>query len=110
VATDHQTDDYEIDSEFASMGLALVHRWLSTCAVWALGRSRETVDTAARRSLTSLPSLVTAASSPTHVLRPTIRPFAWPCDAYVERDHRGCDLGTMNAAIPKAAGHGSIKG
>jgi hypothetical protein len=51
VTTDHTPDEYELDSDLARMDLDRVHQWLSTDAYWALGRSRETVDAAARQSL-----------------------------------------------------------
>ena len=42
---------YELDTDLARMDLDRIHRWLSTDAYWALGRSRETVGAAAESSL-----------------------------------------------------------
>ena len=94
MTADPWTDDYEIDSDLARMDLDLVHQWLSTDAFWALGRTRETVETAARNSLnfgvfTSGGSQVAYARVATDCAT-----FGWLCDVYVDRDHRGRGLGT----------------
>jgi GNAT superfamily N-acetyltransferase len=76
------------------MDLDRVHRWLSTDAFWALGRSRETVDTAARHSL----NFGAFAGDGSQVAYARVvadyATFAWLCDVYVDREHRGCGLGT----------------
>jgi predicted GNAT family acetyltransferase len=76
------------------MDLDRVHQWLSTDAYWALGRDRETVETAARHSLnfgvfTSDGIQVAYARVATDHTT-----FGWLCDVYVSRDHRGRGLGT----------------
>ncbi len=94
VTTDHASDDYDIDCSLARMDLDRVHRWLSTDAYWALGRTRETVDTAARHSLnfgaftTDGVQVAYARVATDHAT------FAWLCDVYVDRDHRGRGLGS----------------
>ena len=88
------TDDYEIDSDLARMDLDLVHQWLSTDAFWALGRTRETVETAARNSLNF--GVFTSGGSQVAYARVATdgATFGWLCDVYVDRDHRGRGLGT----------------
>ena len=88
-------DDYEIDSDSARMDIDRIHRWLSTDAFWAIGRTRETVASAARHSLNfgaftrdgiqvAYARVVTDHAT-----------FAWLCDVYVDPDHRGRGLGTL---------------
>jgi GNAT superfamily N-acetyltransferase len=71
-----------------------VHRWLSTDAYWAVGRSRETVARAVAGSLNfgvyhpdgtqvAFARVVTDGAT-----------FAWLCDVYVDRAARGIGLGT----------------
>lgn len=90
----YRSTDYEIDSDLARMDLDRVHQWLSTDAFWALGRTRETVETAARNSL----NFGAFTSDGTQVAYARVATdhatFAWLCDVYVDRDHRGQGLGT----------------
>jgi N-acetylglutamate synthase-like GNAT family acetyltransferase len=93
VTADRSADDYGFDSDLARMDLDRVHQWLSTDAYWALGRSRETVETAARHSLnfgvfTRDGTQVACARVATDYST-----FGWLCDVYVDRDHRGRGLG-----------------
>lgn len=89
-----RSTDYEIDSDLARMDLDRVHQWLSTDAFWALGRTRETVETAARNSL----NFGAFTSDGTQVAYARVATdhatFAWLCDVYVDPDHRGQGLGT----------------
>ncbi|MCP3422012.1 GNAT family N-acetyltransferase [Nocardioides pinisoli] len=84
---------YEIRTDLTDMDLDLVHEWLSTDAYWALGRTREAVGTAAEHSLNvgafdgegrqvAYARVVTDHAN-----------FAWLCDVYVDRDHRGRGIG-----------------
>ena len=94
MTADPWTDDYEIDSDLARMDLDLVHQWLSTDAFWALGRTRETVETAARNSL-NFGVFTSGGSQVAYARVATDRAtFGWLCDVYVDRDHRGRGLGT----------------
>ena len=82
-----------ITTDLAEIDLDLVHRWLSTDAFWALGRSRNTVERAARASLnfgalTTNDQLVGYARVVTDYAT-----FAWLCDVYVDRAARGCGVG-----------------
>jgi N-acetylglutamate synthase-like GNAT family acetyltransferase len=93
VTADHRTDDYEIVSELARMDLDRVHHWLSTDAYWALGRSRDTLETAARHSL----NFGVFARDGSQVAYARVvtdhATFGWLCDVYVDRGHRGRGVG-----------------
>jgi len=91
---DLRRDDYEIRTELSDMDLDRVHLWLSTDAYWALGRTRDNIGTAARNSLNF--GLFTPDGQQVAYARVlTDRAnFAWLCDVYVDRDHRGRGLGT----------------
>lgn len=100
---DHTADDYEIDSDLARMDLDRVHRWLSTDAYWSLGRTRETVETAAQHSLNF--GVFSADGSQVGYARviTDTATFAWLCDVYVDRDHRGRGLGKLLSEAVVAA-------
>ena len=89
-----RNDDYEIDSGLARMDLDRVHQWLSKDAFWALGRTRETVEKAARHSLNF--GVFTPDGGQVAYARVVTdhATFAWLCDVYVDRNHRGRGLGT----------------
>ena len=90
--------DYEIRTDVAEMDLDLVHRWLSTDAYWSLGRSREAVQTAAEHSL-NFGVLTDDGRQVAYARVVTDRAnFAWLCDVYVDRDHRGQGLATRLVA------------
>jgi len=88
------TDGYQLRTDPDAMDLDRVHEWLSTDAYWALGRTRDNVGTAAAHSLNygvfhegeqvAYARVVTDHAN-----------FAWLCDVYVDRDHRGRGLGRM---------------
>lgn len=86
-------DEFSITTDLDAIDLDVVHRWLSTEAFWALGRSRETVEVAARNSVNF--GVLTAEG----VLRGYARvvtdqvTFAWVCDVYVDSTARGKGLG-----------------
>ena len=93
VTADRWTDDYEIDSDLARMDLDRVHQWLSTDAYWSLGRTRETVETAAQHSL-NIGVFAGDGAQVAYARVVTDRAtFAWLCDVYVDREHRGRGLG-----------------
>lgn len=90
----HRSTDYEIDSDLVRMDIDRVHQWLSTDAFWALGRTRETVETAARNSL-NFGAFTRDGTQVAYARVATDHAtFAWLCDVYVDRDHRGQGLGT----------------
>ena len=86
------TDGYELRTELAEMDLDRVHHWLSTDAYWALGRTRDNVETAARHSLNVGVFRHGEQVAYTRVVTDHAN-FAWLCDVYVARDHRGRGLG-----------------
>ncbi|MCW2735415.1 GNAT family N-acetyltransferase [Nocardioides sp.] len=95
------SDDYVIRTDLADMDLDLVHRWLSTDAYWAMGRSRDKVGTAAANSL-NFAAFTGDGQQVAYARVLTDRAnFAWLCDVYVDPDHRGRGLGNrlVEAAI-----------
>lgn len=92
------SDAYEIRTDLADMDLDLVHEWLSTDDYWSLGRTREAVGTAAEHSL----NFGAFAGDGRQVAYARVvtdhANFAWLCDVYVDRDHRGRGLGTRLVA------------
>jgi GNAT superfamily N-acetyltransferase len=92
------TDDHEIRTDLADMDLDLVHEWLSTDAYWSLGRTREAVGTAAEHSLNF--GAFTGDGRQVAYARVVTdhATFAWLCDVYVDRDHRGRGVGTRLVA------------
>ena len=94
--------DYVIRTDLADMDLDLVHEWLSTDAYWSLGRSREAVGTAAEHSL-NLGVFTDGGGQVAYARVVTDHTnFAWLCDVYVDRDHRGEGLGTRLVAVAAA--------
>ena len=83
----------ELSTDPARLDVDLVHRWLSTDAYWALGRSRDVVARSIEHSLNvgayddgrlvAYARLVTDHAT-----------FAWLCDVYVDPAHRGRGLAT----------------
>lgn len=91
-------DDYEIRTELSDMDFDRIHPWLSADAYWALGRTRDNVETAARNSLNF--GVFTGSGEQVAYARVLTdrASFAWLCDVYVDRDHRGRGLGTRLVA------------
>jgi GNAT superfamily N-acetyltransferase len=85
-------DGYELSADPSRIDLGRVHRWLSTDAYWAMGRSRERMRAALDGSE---PFGVYRGGEQVAVARVvtdgTI--FAYLCDVYVDRGHRGRGLG-----------------
>ena len=85
-------DDYEVRAELSDMDFDRIHPWLSTDAYWALGRTRDDVETAAANSLNF--GVFTGGEQVAYARVLTDRAnFAWLCDVYVDRDHRGRGVG-----------------
>jgi GNAT superfamily N-acetyltransferase len=97
------SDDHVIRTDLADMDLDLVHEWLSTDAYWSLGRTREAVGTAAEHSL----NFGAFGSDGRQVAYARVvtdhANFAWLCDVYVDRDHRGRGLGRRLVAAATEA-------
>ncbi|GAB3257160.1 GNAT family N-acetyltransferase [Nocardioides dilutus] len=103
VTADRRSDDYEFDSDLARMDFDRVHQWLSTDAYWALGRSREVVETAARHSMNF--GVFTGDGTQVAYARVVTdyATFGWLCDVYVDRGHRGRGLGVRLSETVMAA-------
>ena len=85
-------DGYEVRTELADMDFDRIHPWLSTDAYWALGRTRDDVETAAANSLNF--GVFTGGEQVAYARVLTDRAnFAWLCDVYVDRAHRGRGVG-----------------
>lgn len=90
-------DGHEIDTAPDRLDLAQAHRWLSTDAYWALGRTEETVATAAANSICY--GVYAPAGRQVGFARVVTdtATFAWLCDVYIDRGARGLGLGTWLA-------------
>ena len=92
-----------VTTDVDDIDLDIVHRWLSEEAYWALGRSREVVEAAARGSmnfgaLDANGRLVGYARVVTDRVT-----FAWLCDVFVDPAARGLGAGKALAAAVVAA-------
>ncbi|WP_156759754.1 GNAT family N-acetyltransferase [Microbacterium karelineae] len=92
-----------VTTDLAEIDLDLVHRWLSEDAFWAIGRSRATVDAAARGSLNF--GAIDAAENLVGYARVVTdrATFAWLCDVYVTPAARGSGTGLLLAQSVVAA-------
>ena len=89
------TTPYGVTTDLDRIDLDVVHRWLSTDAYWALGRSRETVETAARNSV-NVGVLGADGELCAYARVVTDRAtFGWLCDVYVDPAHRGRGVGGL---------------
>ncbi|MFB8239898.1 GNAT family N-acetyltransferase [Kitasatospora purpeofusca] len=92
-------DGYEISTDPARLDAALIHRWLSEDAYWALGRSREKQDLAITGSLNFGVYERASGTQLGYARVVTDRAtFAWLCDVYIAPAARGRGLGTALAA------------
>lgn len=86
---------HEISTDPTRLDRALIHRWLSEDAYWALGRSREKQDAAIENSLNYG---LYASGSGVQVAYARVvtdlTTFGWLCDVYVDPGARGKGLGT----------------
>jgi len=88
-----------VDTDAGRLDLDTVHRWLSTDTYWATGRSRATVEASIANSLNfgAYRDGVLVGYARVVTDRAT---FAWLCDVYVDRAHRGAGVGqTLVAAV-----------
>ena len=92
------TEGYELRTELADMDFDRIHPWLSTDAYWAMGRTRDNIETAARNSL-NFGIFTTANPGGQQVAYARVLTdhanFGWLADVYVDRDHRGRGVGRM---------------
>ncbi len=86
-------DGYEIDVDTDRIDVDRVHHWLSTDAYWALGRERQIVERSIRASLNF--GVYDRYSDQVAYARVVtdLATFAWLCDVYVDRGHRGIGVG-----------------
>jgi len=94
---DGQVSDYRLSEDPTDLDMDRVVRWISTDAYWAKGRTREVIE---RSFANSFPvGCYTPGGTQAAVARIVSdrATFAWLCDVYVDRDHRGRGLGTMLA-------------
>ncbi|MFC1401432.1 MULTISPECIES: GNAT family N-acetyltransferase [Streptacidiphilus] len=91
-------DGYEISTDPARLDAALIHRWLSQDAYWALGRVREKQDAAIAGSLNfGVYDLASGAQVGYARVVTDRATFAWLCDVYIAPEVRGKGLGTALA-------------
>ncbi|MFF7311880.1 GNAT family N-acetyltransferase [Streptomyces sp. NPDC008137] len=88
-------EGYEISTDPARLDAERVHRWLSTDAYWALGRTREKQDRAIEGSLNfGVYETVSGAQVAYARIITDRATFAWLCDVYVDPSVRGKGVGT----------------
>jgi GNAT superfamily N-acetyltransferase len=90
-------DGYEIDTTTDRIDVDLVHRWLSTDAYWAIGRSAQAVATSVANS--TCYGVYSPGGQQVGFARAVHddATFAWICDVYIDRSARGQGLGTWLA-------------
>ncbi|MGW1996267.1 GNAT family N-acetyltransferase [Embleya sp. NPDC001921] len=95
----HLPDGYEISTDPTRLDAALIHRWLSLDAYWAMGRPREKQDTAIAGSL-NFGVYDTASGAQVGYARVVTdgATFGWLCDVYIDPAVRGKGLGTALVA------------
>ncbi|MBM7440794.1 GNAT family N-acetyltransferase [Streptomyces sp. HB132] len=92
---DTEAQRYEISDDPSRLDAARIHRWLSTDAYWALGRTREQQDRAMAGSHNFAAYDVVSGEQAGYARVVTDRAtFAWVCDVYIDRAARGQGLGT----------------
>lgn len=89
------TDGFELSSDPDRIDAKRVHRWLSTDAHWALGRSRASQDQAMAASV-NFGAYESRSGTQVAYARVVTdhTTFAWLCDVYVDPAVRGQGVGT----------------
>ncbi|MFI9820252.1 GNAT family N-acetyltransferase [Streptomyces sp. NPDC052013] len=92
-------EGYDISTDASRLDVPRVHRWLSTDAYWALGRSRAKQDAAIAGSLNFGVYEAVTGEQVAYARVVTDRAtFAWLCDVYVDPSVRGKGVGTALVA------------
>ncbi|MFF2371176.1 GNAT family N-acetyltransferase [Agromyces sp. NPDC058110] len=85
---------HRFSADPADLDRALVHRWLSTDAYWALGRTREKQEAAIAGSRNyGVYDATTGAQVAYARIVTDAATFAWLCDVYVDPSVRGLGIG-----------------
>ena len=87
----------QISTDPTRLDITRIHRWLSTDTPWAHGRSLTTVRTSIKGSLPF--GAYTDAGEQIGFARVVTdgATFAWLCDVYIDRAHRGHGIGSTLA-------------
>ncbi|WP_033345030.1 GNAT family N-acetyltransferase [Catenuloplanes japonicus] len=90
--------DYRLSDDPTEIDVDRVVDWILHEAFWAKGRTREVVERSLRHSIPI--GVYTHDGRQVAVARivSDLATFAWLCDVYVDRDHRGQGLGTSIAS------------
>ena len=105
---EHHRDGYTISADKTKLDVGTIHRYLSEESYWAEGRPREIVETSIEHSLcfgVYGPSDDQVGFARVVTDRVT---FAWICDVFILRAHRGVGLGKW--MIETITAHPQIKG
>jgi GNAT superfamily N-acetyltransferase len=95
---------FELSDDVGRVDRALVHRWLSEQAYWALGRPREVQERAVEGSWNFGVYRVGSGEQVAYARVVTDRAtFAWVCDVFVDSSVRGLGVGTALMAGVVAA-------
>lgn len=97
VAQNDHVSDYRLSDDPTDLDLDRVARWISEDTYWAQNRPREVIERAFANSIPV--GLYAHDGSQVAVARIVSdrATFAWLCDVYVDREHRGRGLGTTLA-------------
>jgi GNAT superfamily N-acetyltransferase len=92
----------EVSTDPVRLDVERIHRWLSTDAYWALGRSLEVVERSIAHSLNF--GAYDAGEQVGYARVVTDHAtYAWLCDVYVDPARRGSGVGTaLLAAVTRA--------
>jgi GNAT superfamily N-acetyltransferase len=99
--------EYVISTDRDRLDVALIHKFLSSQAYWAMGRPRETVERALRNSL---PFGLFQGSNQLAFARVVTdyATFAWLADVFVLPEHRG--LGLSKLLLQVILAHPELQG
>ena len=94
---DRERDGYVLTTDPGRVDVDTVHRWLSQDAYWALGRPREVVEASVKSC--DVWSVFAPGGDQVGFTRAVSDglTFAWICDVYVDRAHRGRGIATWLA-------------